>query len=51
MCQAKVAKEAEAAMSLLLSHPGAGSSDSAAAIIPVPPMQLLVGPPQSISSR
>ncbi|KIK25721.1 hypothetical protein PISMIDRAFT_9458 [Pisolithus microcarpus 441] len=49
MRRAKVAKEAEAATSLLLSHPGAGSSDSAAAVIPVPPMRSSVGPPQSIS--
>ncbi|KAI6018516.1 hypothetical protein BKA83DRAFT_4127720 [Pisolithus microcarpus] len=37
---AKVAKEVAAATSLLVLHPGAGSSDSAAAIIPTLPMRL-----------
>ncbi|KAI6095523.1 hypothetical protein F5141DRAFT_1068280 [Pisolithus sp. B1] len=46
--QAKAAKEAAIATSLLLVHPGAGSSDSTAAIIPMPPTWLSVPPSQSI---
>ncbi|KAI5999855.1 hypothetical protein F5J12DRAFT_784618 [Pisolithus orientalis] len=45
----EIAKEAVAAMSVLLVHPGiTGSLGSAAAVIPVPLRQLSVGPSQSI---
>ncbi|KAI6099276.1 hypothetical protein EV401DRAFT_2081596 [Pisolithus croceorrhizus] len=46
---AKAAKEAAIAKSLLLAHPGAGSSDSTVAVIPVPPTQPSVPPSQSIT--
>ncbi|KAI6115074.1 hypothetical protein EDD16DRAFT_1520797 [Pisolithus croceorrhizus] len=45
----KAAKEAAIAKSLLLAHPGAGSSDSTVAVIPVPPTQPSVPPSQSIT--